>query len=340
MCARLKSRHRKSTDGDEVGLNEFDLIKRFFNRPAPEADLGVGDDCSLFTPSPGMQLACSVDMLVQGQHFFPDVDPFLLGHKALAVNLSDLGAMGARPRACFLALSLPEVNTDWLHAFSDGFYRLADQAQCPLLGGDTTRSPQGVVISVTVMGQVRAEQALRRSAAKPEDDIWVTGYLGAADIALKQLLGQMPRLESLLTACRPALEEPWPPYQFGAALAGVAHAAIDISDGLLQDLGHVLKASHCGARIDYDRLPVATCLAELPIELQEQAVLSGGDVFELCFTAPARQRAHIQALAAQHGVLVHRIGQVYAGHGVQLYDRGGVRATPLQGGFDHFSADK
>lgn len=318
-------------------MNEFDLIKRFFSRPTHAHDLGVGDDCSLLTPTAGMQLATSVDMLVEGQHFFSDVDPYLLGHKSLAVNLSDLGAMGAVPRACWLALSLPRVDADWLAAFSAGFFHLAEQANCPLLGGDTTRSPQGIVISITVMGQLAPAQALRRSAAQEGDDIWLTGHLGAADIALRQMLGTMTSQPELLAACRPALEQPWPPYRFGAALADVAHAAIDISDGLVQDLRHILSASQCAATLDLQALPVAPALLGLAPELIQQAVLSGGDVFELCFTAAPSQAKRIELLAQKHGVKVTRIGGIQAGHGLYLRDGTGARAAPEQGGFDHFS---
>lgn len=291
----------------------------------------------MLTPLAGMQLATSVDMLVEGQHFFSDVDPYLLGHKALAVNLSDLGAMGAVPRACWLALSLPRVDTEWLEAFSEGFFHLAEQADCPLLGGDTTRSPQGIVISITVIGQLKPDQALLRSAAKNGDDIWLTGQLGAADIALRQLLGDIPTQEKLLAACRPALEQPWPPFRFGASLAGVAHAAIDVSDGLVQDLRHILKASACAATIDLHRLPIAPALQGLPAHLIHQSVLSGGDVFELCFTAAPTQAPQIQALAAAHGVEVTRIGSIHKGQGLYVRDEESTRLAPEQGGFDHFS---
>src|SRR5690606_18208601 len=212
-------------------------------RPAPAGYLGVGDDCALLPVEPGLRLATSTDLLVEGRHFFSDVDPRALGHKALAVNLSDLAAMGAQPLGCLLSLSLPHVDEAWLSAFSDGFYQLADRAQCPLIGGDTTRSPSGVVINVTVLGQVRPEHALLRSRAQVGDDVWVTGTLGAADIALRLLQGRLLADEALLAATRPALEWPQPPWQFAQALAGVAHAALDISDGLLQDLGHILTAS-------------------------------------------------------------------------------------------------
>lgn len=319
-------------------LNEFGLIKHYFNRPAPQGYLGVGDDCALFTPTPGWQMASSVDLLIEGQHFFSDVDPFLLGHKALAVNLSDLGAMGARPRACLLALSLPSVQPDWLEAFSRGIFQLSEQAHCPLIGGDTTRSPQGVVISITVMGEVQPGQALLRSAARPDDDIWLTGTLGAADVALRLLQGRLPADPVRLQQCRPALEQPWPPYRLGQALAGVARAAIDVSDGLVQDLGHIASASGCAAHLDWDALPLDAGLDGLPHAVRQEAALMGGDVFQLCFTASPERRDQIRGLAQQQGVALARIGSMQAGQGVFLLDEHGLRPAPAQGGFDHFGS--
>lgn len=317
-------------------LNEFGLIQQYFNRPAPEGYLGVGDDCALFTPTPGWQLASSVDLLIEGQHFFADVDPFLLGHKALAVNLSDLGAMGAKPRACLLALSMPDVRPPWLEAFSAGLFQLADQAQCPLIGGDTTRSRQGVVISITVLGEVPAGQALRRSAARPGDDIWLTGTLGAADIALRLLQGRLAVDPARLAASRAALEQPWPPYRLGHALAGVAHAAIDVSDGLVQDLGHIATASQCAAHLDWNALPLDRALLGLPASLQREAALVGGDVFQLCFTAAPEQRESVMALAQREGVSLSRVGTMQRGSGVYVRDQQGLHPAPAQGGFDHF----
>ncbi|HEY9572165.1 MAG TPA: thiamine-phosphate kinase, partial [Pusillimonas sp.] len=270
--------------------NEFDLIAHYFSRPAPSGFLGVGDDCALIPVEPGYRLASSADLLIEGRHFFSDVDPAALGHKALAVNLSDLAAMGAQPLACLLSLSLPTIDHDWLAAFTNGFYALADQAQCPLVGGDTTRSVAGIVINVTVMGQVKPQEALLRSGARAHDDIWVTGTLGAADIALRLLQGTLSANPALLTATRTALERPLPPWRFAQALAGVAHAALDISDGLLQDLGHILQASACGAELDYDALPIDPALQGLDEALAQNAVLAGGDVYQLCFTAAPEQR--------------------------------------------------
>jgi thiamine-monophosphate kinase len=318
-------------------FNEFDLIARYFSCAAPPGFLGVGDDCALLPVAPGMQLATSTDLLLEGRHFLPDIDPNALGHKALAVNLSDLAAVGAQPLACLLGLSLPAIDHDWLSAFSDGFYALADQSGCALIGGDTTRSVSGVVISVTVFGQVKAGCALLRSAAKNEDDIWVSGTLGAADIALRILQNKLPFDADLLAATRPALERPMPPWRFAQKLVGVAHAALDISDGLAQDLGHILTASHCGAELDYDALPLDPALAGLPAGPRQFAALSGGDVYQLCFTAPVDRRDQIQALAATEAIRVTRVGRITSRSGLTVLAANGTRLVPVSAGFDHFA---
>lgn len=317
--------------------SEFGLIGRYFSRPAPAGMLGVGDDCALFTVESGFQLATSTDLLIEGRHFLPEVDPQALGHKALAVNLSDLAAMGATPLACLLGLSLPVVDHQWLAAFSKGFYRLADEAGCPLVGGDTTRSHTGIVISVTVMGQVRAEQALRRNAAQVGDDIWVTGTLGAPDIALRMLQGRLPVDHAILAAVRPSLERPEPPLTFAAGLAGIANAALDISDGLLQDLGHILQSSHCGAQLQYPAMPVHADLSRVDAAVVQDAVLAGGDVYQLCFTALPGRRNAIQALASQTATRVTRIGTIVQGSGTQVVNSLGALMQLGAAGFDHFS---
>lgn len=315
---------------------EFELIGQYFNWPAPHGILGVGDDCALLPVAPGHRLAVTTDLLVEGVHFFPDAEPESLGHKALAVNVSDLGAMGARPLGCVLGLSLPKVDHAWLEGFSRGFRRLATDLSCPLVGGDTTRSPQGIVISVTAMGEVPLDAALKRSGAHVGDDIWVSGVLGGAHVALEILQGQLPAPEGLLDTLRPLLERPIPPVAFGAGLAGLAHAAIDISDGLLQDLGHILNASRCAAHIDYSTLPVHPALAGLDPAVVQRAVLNGGDVYQLCFTAAPDTRARIQALAAGHGIQVGRIGRVTSGSGIQVSDSPHPLGAGGHAGFDHF----
>lgn len=321
-----------------AALNEFSLIQTFFNQAAPKGYIGVGDDCAVFPVHPGYQLAVSTDTLIEGQHFFSDVDPHTLGHKVLAVSLSDLAAMGARPVGCVLALAVPHIDTEWLAAFSSGFYQLAQQSACPLIGGDTTRHPNQIVLTVTVFGEVPVAQALRRDLAQPDDDIWLSGTLGAPDLALSYLLGRLPVDPLRLAQSRPLLEQPNPPFQLAPALLEHAHAAIDISDGLLQDLSHILKASHCGAVLQWEKLPIHTALQDLDPLLVQKAVLSGGDVFQLCFTAPSTERAYIAELAEQHQVLCSRIGTVTQTPQLLVVDAlQRPLDLPAQGGFDHFS---
>lgn len=318
-------------------MNEFDLIRRYFSRPVPPGYLGAGDDCALLPIGAGKQLAASTDLLIEGRHFLPDADPASLGHKALAVNLSDLAAMGAQPLGCMLGLSLPKIDEAWLKAFSEAFHALADAAGCPLVGGDTTRSPDGIVISVTVFGQVEPGRALRRDAAQPGDDIWVTGTLGAAHAALQWLTGQWPAQPALLAATRAALERPCPPWSFAQKLPGLAHAALDVSDGLLQDLGHILEASGCGARLHYETLPVDAALAHLDEAQVREAVLSGGDVYQLCFTSPPQNRDGIAELARTSGVRATRIGVIESAAGLTVQDAAGGRLPISSRGFDHFA---
>ena len=318
--------------------SEFDLIARYFSRPAPAGMLGVGDDCALFAPAAGMQVATSTDLLIEGRHFLPDTDPRALGHKALAVNLSDLAAMGARPRACLLGLAIPHADEAWLAAFAEGFHALADLHGCPLIGGDTTRSDHGIVISITVFGDVAADRALRRDAGRPGDDLWVSGALGAAPVALDLIRARVR--DERLALLRDALERPQPRVALGQALAGLAHAAVDISDGLLQDLGHILKASHCGARIEYAALPVHEALRGLPQERIVQAVLGGGDAYELCFSAAPADRGQVIERARRAGTPVARIGElVGAAQGLQVLDGAGRPLDALPGGFDHFRGE-
>lgn len=316
--------------------SEFDLIARYFTRAAPAGLLGVGDDCALFPVPAGEQVATSTDLLLEGRHFFPDVDPKALGHKALAVNLSDLAAMGARPIGCVLGLALPRLDEAWLAAFAEGFHALAQVHGCPLIGGDTTRSVHDLAISVTVFGAVPADAALRRDGARVDDDIWVSGELGAADVAYRLLDGQYPADAARLAATRGALEWPEPQVALGVALRGIAHAAIDISDGLLQDLGHILAASRVGALLHEDRMPVAAALAGMSADVVRQAVLGGGDVYQLCFTAPPARRDAVRAAAQAAGVRVTQVGNIVAEPGLVLRDAAGQPLTRLPAGFDHF----
>jgi thiamine-monophosphate kinase len=317
-------------------VREFDLIGRYFSREVPEGYIGAGDDCAVLPEQPGRQWVVSTDALIEGRHFLSDVDPYTLGHKSLAVNLSDLAAMGATPAGCVLALALPEIDENWLSKFSDGFYLLADQHSCPLVGGDTTGTGHGIMICVTVFGHITPGTALLRSGAKNGDDIWITGSLGAAHIALKLLQGALPANDALLADTRAALERPRPPVMYAAQLPGLAHAALDISDGFLQDLGHILKASKCGAHIIFDNLPVDPAIRNLPNELMQEAVLSGGDVYQLCFTAPQRHRNAIETLARQFSTMVSRVGVITEGNELVVETLSGRRLMPSQLGYQHF----
>lgn len=311
-------------------MSEFDLIKRYFTRPAPSAMLGVGDDAALLRVSEGKALAVSTDMLVCGTHFFSDVDPFFLGHKTLAVNLSDMAAMGAVPRWATLALSLPNADEVWLEKFSAGFFALADMHGVELVGGDTTRGPLN--LSVTIMGEVDAALALRRSGAKAGDEIWVSGKLGDAALALAHLKGRIVLSEDEFSACASALHQPVPRVALGQALLGIASSAIDISDGLLADLGHILAASNVGAELDLKSIPASATLQNYPDEMiGRQCMLAGGDDYELCFTAPVSHHADVLAI----GMPLTCIGRIVAGKGCIVHDGAGS-LVPEIGGYDHF----
>lgn len=315
---------------------EFELIARYFKRPVAKNMLGGGDDCALFNVPAGMQVATSTDLLLEGRHFFSDVDPRTLGHKALAVNLSDLAAMGAKPIGCLLGLGLPALDEPWVAQFSEGFYSLVEQYACPLIGGDTTRSLHGITLSVTVFGAVDPQRTLRRSAAKPGDEIWVSGRLGAADIACRMLSGELALDAPRLSRLRSALELPVPRLALGQALAPHAHAAIDVSDGLLQDLAHILKASDCGAHIYEASLPVHEALHDMPLTFIRQACLAGGDLYELCFTAPVASRHAIKKIGTDLNTELTPIGIVNATPGLCVLDSSGLPIETLPAGFDHF----
>ena len=317
-------------------LSEFDLIAKYFTRPTPKVSLGIGDDCALMTPEPGMQVAISCDMLVSGTHFFADADPKMLGHKSLAVNLSDLAAMGAKPIACTMALSLPKPDEPWLKAFAEGFFALADAHGCELIGGDTTRGPLN--ICVTVFGEVPMGQALRRDAAQVGDDVWVSGTLGDARLGLAGYLKEMSLDDKTHLNAASRLHLPTPRVALGIALRGIAHAAIDISDGLIGDLGHILKRSGKGATLEVDALPAGPMLMQQPTEVRRRFALAGGDDYELCFTAPASQRAAVEAAGKSAGVPVKRVGQIESGTGVRLVDAHGAPVQIQSASFDHFKA--
>lgn len=323
--------------------SEFDLIANYFSRPAASVPLGVGDDAALIRPSPGYELAISTDMLVSGQHFLHDTDPYWLGHKVLAVNLSDLAAMGATPRWALLALALPEANEDWLAAFSSGLFALADRYGVELVGGDTTRGPLN--LCVTIIGEVVAGHALRRDGAHVGDDIWVSGELGGAALGLLHLRGELNLAEAQAESCLPRLHAPEPRVTLGKGLLGIASAAIDISDGLLADLGHILERSGTnaniglGAEIGLGLLPAAPAVAErLSLPHGRQCLLAGGDDYELCFTAPVERRAEVIALAKRVGATVTRIGAITAEPGLRVRGVSGELIMLEEQGFDHFAA--
>lgn len=319
-------------------MGEFDLIARYFTRPARRNPLGVGDDCALLQPRAGMQLAVSTDLLVEGRHFLSTVDPRRLGHKSLAVNLSDLAACGAEPLAFTLALALPDVDEAWLAGFAQGMFALADAHGCELVGGDTTRGP--LAIDITVFGEVPQGQALLRSGARAGDDLWVSGTLGDARLALEAFRGTVSLPQAVFDAARQRLEQPQPRVALGLALRGIASAAIDLSDGLLGDVAHILERSTVGATVEADR--VAALLAAQPALQLDAAqvhrlVLAGGDDYELAFSAPAARRTEVEAAGRQVGVAVTRIGRIDAEPGLRLLDAQGRPLAQCFTGFDHFA---
>lgn len=323
-----------------MALGEFDLIARYFTRPTPQAVLGVGDDCALLAPSPGMQWAVSSDMLVEGRHFLSTVPPERLGHKALAVNLSDLAACGARPVAFTLALAMPRVDEAFLAGLSAGLFALADAHGIGLVGGDTTAGPLNLCI--TVFGEVPPGQALRRDAAQPGDDLWVShppgGGIGDARLALEAFRGQVVLGGEAFERVRRAMEQPQPRVALGLALRGIAHAAIDLSDGLLGDLGHVLRRSRVGATLQAGALPCSPDLAAQPRPRQLECLLAGGDDYELLFSAAPAQAEAVQAAAHGAGVAVRRIGRLDAEPGLRVLDEAGQPLALPWRAFDHFAA--
>ena len=315
---------------------EFDLIARHFTRPAANAVLGVGDDCALVDVTNGMDLAVSTDTMVSGTHFFPDVDPEALGHKALAVNLSDIAAMGGLPYWAMLALTLPNVDHAWLAAFAKGFFDLAQEYNVSLIGGDTTRG-QTLVLTVTIMGEVPAGAALRRSGATVGNDVWVSGNLGDAALAVAHRYGKVVLEKADYDEALLRLYEPTPRVALGQALRGLATAAIDVSDGVLQDLGHICRLSGVGATVDLDKIPVSSIGAKhINSEAGRDAIIAGGDDYELCFTAPRNSRESIEDLQEVLGVPLTRIGRIKRGKGVSLL---GPDDKPVKidgRGYDHF----
>lgn len=322
-------------------LSEFDIIQRYFTRPAPHAVLGVGDDAALIEPGAGMELAVSTDMLVAGRHFLLEADSRSVGHKSLAVNLSDMAAMGAAPRWATLSLALPEQlvreNEKWLQAFADGFFDLAHAHQVGLIGGDTTRGPLN--ICVTIIGEVAKGKALRRSGARPGDDIWISGHLGDAALALAHQEGRIVLETGEIEKCLAALQTPAPRVALGQQLIGLASSAIDISDGLLADLKHILKSSSVAAVIKMDQINCSESVKKyLPHPLGVKCLLAGGDDYELCFTAPRAKHPEIEMLSREQEIPLTCIGSIEKGEGLVVLDPAGRKVTLEAKGYDHFHA--
>jgi thiamine-monophosphate kinase len=319
-------------------MGEFDLIERYFKRPPRRADVGVGDDCAVWTPRSGHQLAFSADMLVEGRHFLPSVSPQRLGHKALAVNLSDLAACGATPQAFLLSLSMPRADEAWLAGFSNGLFQLADLHGCELIGGDTTQGPLN--IAITVMGDVPTGQSILRSGAQVGDDLYVTGYLGDARLALEAFRGSVSLPQDVFDSARSRMECPTPRVVLGLALRDIASAMADISDGLIGDLKHILKASQVGAEID---TTVASGLMQTgqlwscPDDLSLTCVLSGGDDYELLFSAAPALAAQIQAASTATTTPITRIGKITDSQRLVLLGANAQPITTSFHSFDHFA---
>ena len=320
-------------------LSEFEVIRRYFTHRTPQAKLGVGDDAAIVQPRAGYELAISADMLVEGRHFFRGADPERLGHKALAVNLSDLAAMGATPCWATLALALPRVDPAWLSGFSRGFLALARRYRVDLIGGDTTRGP--LTLCVQIMGEVPRGQALRRDGAKVGDDVWVSGEIGAAGMAVELRRGRIRIPAAQQRTLEERLDVPIPRVALGTRLRRIAHSAIDISDGLLADVGHICERSRVAARLNWEALPATPLVRSLAQSRRgAQALLAGGDDYELCFTAPPRRRAAVRAAAARARTPVAVVGTIVRAEArqplVQVIDAIGKPLKTERKGYDHF----
>ncbi len=308
-------------------LGEFELIRRYFDVEPPQnaaTALGIGDDCALLDIPPGQQLAVTTDAMVETVHFYPHTDPALLGHKLLAVNLSDLAAMGAQPCAVTLSLTLPHADPDWLAAFAGGFLQLARRHQVDLIGGDTTRGP--LCLSAQALGLIPAGQALRRGGARPGDMIYLSGDIGDAGLGLKILQGRAFNDPEALER----LHRPTPRVELGLQLRGIASSCIDISDGLAADLGHILSMSNVGARLEWDKLPLSAAVSAYILETGDWTLpLTAGDDYELCFTAPPEKQRQIPPGCAC-------IGEIQSQPGLRLRRFG--REHPYSGnsGYAHF----
>lgn len=315
-------------------MSEFDLIRKYFTRNAPNADLGVGDDAALIRISAGYQLAISVDMSVASTHFYADAAPHDIGWKCMAVNISDMAAMGATPKWATLAIALPDMNESWLAEFSRGLFACAEAFGVQLIGGDTTRG--ALNISIQIMGEVPTNTALLRSGAKADEDIWVSGHLGSAALGLASLQGKIELPAEVRTSCLNALHRPAPKVALGLALHNIAHSCIDISDGLLADLGHILQASNLGADIHLSDIPCHAFLQSmLETPLIKQCILAGGDDYELIFTAPQSQRTTIQSISKQLDLPLAVIGKTTQHAGLRVHYQQQILDISKKG-FDHF----
>lgn len=315
--------------------SEFALIRQYFTRASHHTDLGVGDDAALFTPAPGMQVATACDMLLEGTHFLPGTDPEDLGWKAMAVNVSDMAAMGAAPRWALLSIALPQINEAWAEAFSRGLFACADTYGVALIGGDTTRGPLN--LCVTIFGEVPTGTAITRAGASPDDEIWVTGQPGRAALGLAHLQHRIALTEAGARECIAALQCPQPRSAAGIALRGLASAMLDVSDGLAGDLGHILEHSDCGAELDATALPLASLRAFGASDAEARhSLLSGGDDYELLFTAAPASHERIAALSRELALPMTCVGRIIAEPGLTIVEADGKRATP-SGGYDHFA---
>lgn len=314
--------------------SEFNIIAQYFTKPTEHTDLGVGDDAALIRVADGLQLAISADMLVAGTHFFADAAPYDIGWKVLAVNVSDMAAMGAQPKWATLAIALPSIDEAWLAEFSRGFFACAQAFNVDLVGGDTTRGP--LTVSVQIMGEVPIGEALKRSGAKLGDDVWVCGQLGSAVLGLAHLQGNVVLPESVLQPCLNALHVPMPKVALGLALRNIATSCIDVSDGLLADLGHILKASNLGATLNLEKIPCIAFFKNALDNPQFQAyLLAGGDDYELCFTAPKSKKTEINQLSQQLNLAISCIGETQENKGLMVRYQHQLITTHKKG-FDHF----
>jgi len=337
---------------ESSSIGEFDLIQRFFktqsdlmlaNKPG-SVKLGIGDDCALLKTNSAEEIAITSDMLVCGRHFFADANPEWLGWKALAVNLSDLAAMGAKPEGFTLALALPKSNPAWLEAFSKGLFAIANQYACPLIGGDTTAGPLNICI--TALGSIPKDKAIRRSGALNGDDIWVSGFVGDARLALAALRHEIKLPSEDLTSIEARMHQPTPRLNLGIALRDIANSALDISDGLLGDLKHILKQSNKDAEIHLDRLPKSATLSKQSMTIQNLYAASGGDDYELCFTAPSDKRDVIAKISADLDIPLTQIGSIksmqHSDPEIHIIDKNGKELNPQEAdlllkSFDHFA---